>query len=87
LECTRTQWPTLRRDTWRGGEDFRDAKRSGRPKTNRTEEKIAAVHMAINEKASISMLSLSKKFDVPETSMRRIVNDDLQLKSLVKIRV
>lgn len=61
--------------------DLKDASRSGRPRSIRTSENVAAVSLEIEENPRQSIRSLARKFHFPETSMRELIHEDLHMKS------
>uniref|UniRef100_A0A1I7Z6A3 HTH_Tnp_Tc3_2 domain-containing protein n=1 Tax=Steinernema glaseri TaxID=37863 RepID=A0A1I7Z6A3_9BILA len=56
-----------------------DRPRSGRPRKSRTRDVIDAVRSRISRNPERSMRTMAKDFRMSERSMRRIVNDELQL--------
>jgi len=67
----------------RSVESLEDAPRSGRPRSLRTPENVAAVSEAIEENPRQSIRKLAKKFSFPETSMRELIHQDLNMESRV----
>ena len=63
------------------GQTLKDASRSGRPRSIRTSENVAAVSLAIEENPRQSIRSLARKFHFPETSMRELIHEALHMKS------
>lgn len=65
----------------RAGETLEDAPRSGRPRSCRAPENVAAVSQAIQDNPRQSIRKLAKKFSCHEKSMRNLVHHDLGMKS------
>lgn len=61
--------------------------RTGGPRTVRTKEKLEEIRAAIEDNPSTSVRSLSRRFNMAETTTRLAVKRDLGLKSLSKQKV
>lgn len=64
---------------------------SGRPKSSRTEERISAVDELIQSqedkpKTHLSTRQISRELNLPRTTVRRIIHNDLNLKCLKRCR-
>ena len=59
----------------------RDLLGQGRKKMQRTEGNVTQVKAIIDEEPRQSIRKLAKDFEMPETSMRRLINDELCYKS------
>ena len=68
------------------GSSFGDAKRSGRPPSVRTPELIAKVRKKLSRNPTASIYGLAKQFQVGHKTMRRLINVDLGMKLLRKVR-
>ena len=73
-------------DNFEGSEDEREAfivnrKRREGGRTARSEEFVETVKQAIKDNPDVSMRALGREYNVSEATIRRIVHDDLGLKS------
>ena len=62
--------------------DASDRQRSGRPRLVRTPEKIKSVRERIRRNPNRSIRKMANEFKMSEKSMRRLIKDDLKMKSL-----
>ena len=72
--------------------DVKRREGSGRPKSSRTENNINAVKELISSQKDkpgthATPNEISKMMDIPHTSIRRIIAEDLKLQSFKKIKV
>ncbi len=67
--------------------NFADRTRSGRPRSTRSEAAICDVKESITNNPETSIRKLAREHKMAEASMRRLVKEDLGLKSLVKRRI
>ena len=58
---------------------------SGRPRTIRTKQSIQKVKQRLTRKKKISTRKLALELDISRTSVRRILKDDLHLRSYKKV--
>ena len=57
-------------------------KRSGRPATSRTEEKIAKVHQIVCENRQLTVRSIAEQVNIDRRTVRKILTEDLDIRKV-----
>ena len=65
-----------------GRESVTDAQRSGRPATNRTEEKIANVRQIVGVNRRLTVRSIAEQLNIDRETVRKILTEDLDMRKV-----